>query len=45
MDDTAVPDVDTLHRLLTEQTIGQPCTPTIVRLPHKFQVEVRPVAI
>jgi S1-C subfamily serine protease len=44
MDDAAVPDVDTLHRLLTEQTVGQPRTLTVVRLTRKFPVEITPMA-
>ena len=38
-----VPDVDTLHRLLTEQRVGVPCTLTIVRRTRKFDVQVTPV--
>jgi S1-C subfamily serine protease len=40
----AVPDVDTLHRFLTEQTVGQACTMTVVRLTRRFDVDVTPIA-
>jgi S1-C subfamily serine protease len=37
-----VPDVDTLHRLLTEQRVGVPCRLTIVRRTRKFDAQVTP---
>jgi S1-C subfamily serine protease len=39
-----VPDVDTLHRLLTEQSVGVPRTLTVIRLTHRFDVRITPAA-
>jgi hypothetical protein len=39
-----VPDIDTLHRLLTEQSVGVPRTLTIVRRTRKFDLQVTPTA-
>jgi len=43
-DGQPLPDIDTLHRLLTEQRIGQPCRLGVVRLTRRFEVEVTPAA-
>ena len=37
-----VPDVDTLHRLLTEATIGQPVTLGVIRLTQRREIVVTP---
>lgn len=39
-----VPDVDTLHRLLTERPVDRPCRLTIIRLTQRLDVDVTPVA-
>ena len=44
LDGAPVPDVDTLHRMLTEQCVGQPVTLTVVRLTRQFDLDVTPVA-
>jgi S1-C subfamily serine protease len=42
VDDEPLPDVDTLHRLLTEATIGRPLTLRVVRLTSLKEFEVTP---
>ena len=44
LDGQPVLDVDTLHRMLTEQRVGQPATLTLVRLTRQFDIDVTPVA-
>lgn len=42
VDDEPLPDVDTLHRLLTEATIGRPLTLKVVRLTSLREMRVTP---
>ena len=42
LDDEPLPDVDTLHRLLTEATIGRPLKLKVVRLTSLKEFEVTP---
>ena len=42
VDGEPLPDVDTLHRLLTEATIGRPLTLKVVRLTSLKEMEVTP---
>ena len=42
VDDEPLADVDTLHRLLTEATIGRPMTLKVVRLTSLKELKVTP---
>ena len=44
LDGQPVPDVDTLHRLLTERRVGTRCRLTVIRLTRQFEVDVTPAA-
>jgi hypothetical protein len=39
-----VPDIDALHRLLTEATVGTPVALGVIRLTQRREVSVTPVA-
>jgi S1-C subfamily serine protease len=42
VDDEPLPDIDTLHRLLTEATIGRPLALRVVRLTSLREFRVTP---
>jgi S1-C subfamily serine protease len=44
LDDQVVNDIDTLHRLLTDQRVGQPVDLDVVRRTRRFDLRVTPVA-